>query len=270
MLWAGFIGHNSKRKTMRWEAILLAGGKLEKEFEPLGNYLGKAYLPLEGKPMAQYVIDVIQKSSRIKRIISVVPPNASEWSGTLAVEGGDSIIKSMAAGFQALSADTEMALLVTCDLPCLTLEGVEDFMNQVEKEAPGLAFGYVSREDSEISFPGVPHTYVKVKEGAFCGSGLIGIRPKDFPVLKSFAAEATKNRKNLFKIAQIFGVKFILKLLLKTLTLTEAEARASKLLGFPAKGIRSRFPEIAFNVDNAFTLRIAKEILKSKSKECTR
>jgi len=246
---------------MRWEAILLAGGKLEKDFEALGNYSGKAYLPIAGKPMAQYVIEVLQNISKLKRIVSVIPPGGAPWAGTTTIPGGDSIIKSMAAGFKALNPDTEMALLVTCDLPCLTQESIEDFMTQVENSAPGLAFGFVSRQDSEAKFPGVPHTYLKVREGTFCGSGLIAVKPSDFSALQSFAAEATQNRKNLFKIVKILGVKFILKLLLRMLTLKEAEARASRLLGFPAKGIRSHFPEIAFNVDDLLTLNIAKKIM---------
>lgn len=253
---------------MKWEAILLAGGKLEKDFESFGDYPGKAYLPINGKPMARYVIDVLRSIPRLKRIVSVIPngANAGEWAGTTAILGGNSIIESMAAGFQALSKDTEMALLATCDLPALTKESVDDFMNQVETENPGLAFGFVSKDDSEAKFPGVPHTYISVKEGTFCGSGLIAIMPDKFPILQKFAAEATENRKNLFKIAKILGVKIMTKLLLKTLTLKEAEVRASELLTFKAKGIRSRFPEIAFNVDNAHTLQIAKSLIKEHVK----
>lgn len=249
---------------MRWEAILLAGGKLEKDFQSLGDYPGKAYLPINGKPMAQYVLDVLQQIPQLKRVIAVIPPNGAPWPGAVSIPGGDSIIQSISNGFEQISPETEMALLATCDLPVLTKESVEDFMNQVEQCNPGLGFGFVSKEDSEAKFPGVPHTYLKVKEGTFCGSGLIAIQPKAFPMLRSFAAEATENRKNLVKIAKILGVKFMTKLLMKTLTLEEAEARAGELLTMPAKGIRSRFPEIAFNVDNAFTLKIAKSMINPK------
>jgi len=239
---------------MQWEAILLAGGKLEDDFELFGDLPSKAYLPIHGKRMADYVLDALKGVPAITRIISVVPHNAPEFLGTTAVVGGNSIVESMAAGFQAVNPRTEMALVVTCDLPLLNPDSITDFLNQCETAQAGLCFGYVSKTDSEAKFPGLKHTWVKTNEGELCGSGLIGIAPSCFPALRRFAAEATQNRKNVFKIAKLFGIPFILKLITKKLAIADAERRATQLLGFRARGIQSRFPEIAFNVDDTETL----------------
>lgn len=250
---------------MRWEAILLAGGTLEKDFAEYGEFPSKAYLPIHGKRMADYVLDVLESVSEITRIISVVPKHAPAFLGTVGVVGGKSILESMTAGIEAILPETEMALFVTCDLPCLTAAGVKDFINQSEHANAGLCYSYASKSDSELQFPGIHHTYVRMREGTICGGGLIGVAPKNFPSLARFADRATKCRKNVFAIVGILGIPMIAKLLFRRLSIRDGERRASELLGFPAKGIFSRYPEIAFNVDDARSLSLAQKFLRKDS-----
>lgn len=249
---------------MRWEAIVLAGGKLEAGFSQFGDFPSKAYLPISGRKMVDYVLEVIRSISSLTRVVMVVPEGAPSFPHTITATGGNSIVESMKSGFSKLLPETEMALLVMCDLPCLTKEGVEDFIAQCENAPAGLHYSFVSRRDSEKQFPGIPHTYVKTPEGEFCGGGLVAIVPAGFPRLVRFAGEATQSRKNVFKLAAILGVPFLLKFLLRRLSIREVEQRATQLLGFPAKGILSRFPEIAFNVDDSEGLARAKTFLKQK------
>jgi GTP:adenosylcobinamide-phosphate guanylyltransferase len=249
---------------MIWEAVLLAGGKLEEAFAPFGPAPGKAYLLLNGKRMADYVLDVLINVPRIRRIVAVIPKGANAFPNTHAVAGGETLMESLSAGFQVLKSETTLALVATADIPFLTKEALENFMNACEKEEAGFYYSFVSQIDSEKKFPGIPHTYVKLKEGRFCGGGLLAIAPKNFSSLKKFAEEATQKRKNIFALAKIFGVSFLLKLLLGRLSIQEVEKRASQLLGFPAKGILSPYPEVAFNIDDPKTLKLGLNFLKNK------
>lgn len=162
-----------------------------------------------------------------------------------------------------------MALLLACDLPCLTTEAVSAFMDQVEKNRVGLSYGMVSREVSEAAFPGTPHTYVRLKEGTFCGSGLFAMAPQYFPSLRSFTDRSARSRKSIIKLTQILGIPFLIKLLLKRLSLRDVEERASELFGFPARGIPSEFPEIAFNVDDPRSLSLAATFLQRRTSPWT-
>lgn len=251
---------------MNWEAILLAGGKLEDEFKPLGSFSGKAYLPIEGKPMAQYVLNSLLSVPSIKRVVCVLPEGGSEFPGTISTAGGKTLVESLGKGISALLSETNLVLVAACDLPFLTKKGIENFMTQCEQSDAGLFYSFVSRQDSESRFPGARHTYVKLLEGEFCGGGLIGIQPATFPALKKIAERITENRKNVFALTRIFGFSFLLKLalgkFLGKLSISILEKRASELLGFPAKGILSHDPEIAFNVDDLETLNQASNFFK--------
>lgn len=247
---------------MIWEAVFLAGGKVEKDFASFGDLPSKAYLPLNGKWMGELVLEILRKIPRLRRILAVAPPYASPFSGTTQVPSGSTLLDSLSSGFTRLLPETEMALVVPCDLPCLSRGGVEDFLNQCEAAKAGFLYSYVSRADSERFFPGVSHTYVTLREGQVCGGGLIAIVPKYFPSLKQFAGRATAGRKNIFALAGILGFSFLLKLALGKLSIEDAEKRATELFGFPAKGIQSRFPEIAFNVDDTRTFRQALRFCK--------
>jgi GTP:adenosylcobinamide-phosphate guanylyltransferase len=251
---------------MNWEAILLAGGKLEDQFKSLGSFPGKAYLPIDGKPMAQHVLDSLKSVSRIKRIVCVLPEGGKEFSGTVSVQGGETLFKSLEEGVSVLLPETSLVLTAACDLPFLTKSGIENFMDQCESFEASLFYSFVSREDSESRFPEARHTYVRFLEGEFCGGGLIGMEPRVFSSLKKIAEKITQNRKNVFALARIFGISFLLKLafgkIFGKLSIPALEKSAGKLLGYPVKGILSHDPEIAYNIDDLETLNQAAVFLK--------
>lgn len=254
--------------SRRWEAIFLAGGTLEKAFGQVDGAPSKAYLQLNGRRMADYALDALKRVSAVRRIVAVIPSGAPAFDGTVSISGGRALFDSLSAGMDALLPETDIALIVTCDIPCVTTEGIENFISLCEEnEECGLYYGIVSKGDSEKKFPGIPHTYIKLTEGVFCGSGLFAIGKNRFPRLKSLAENATRNRKNPIALAKLFGLRFIFNFLLRRVSIEDLEKRATHVFGFPVKGIPSRYPEIAFNVDDPESLKHASTFLPGTNHE---
>lgn len=247
---------------INWEAVLLAGGQLEKELAPLGSFPSKAYLPLQGKPLAEYPLHAIRSISKFKRIVTILPEGGSPFPGTISAPGGNTIIQSMSAAMSVILPETNRVLFVTCDLPFLTKESLIDFMGQCQNADAGLYYSFVSQSDSEMKFPNAPHTYATLGGNKFCGGGLIGIAPKNFSALVLLADKATRNRKNVLAIVNLLGFSIAIKFLLKKLSISDIEKRAAQLLGFPVKGIQSHFPEIALNIDDLESFTLAQNILE--------
>jgi len=68
-------------------------------------------------------------------------------------------------------------------------------------------------------------------------------------------------RKKPWKLAQVLGLKFILKFLLGTLTIKELEERVGDLFNIKARAIISSYPEIATDVDKDSDLELAARAL---------
>jgi len=70
-------------------------------------------------------------------------------------------------------------------------------------------------------------------------------------------------RKNPVKLAGMFGLGFILGLLLGRLTLRHLEARAGEIVGGRVRAIISTYAELGFDVDKLDDLNLARQVADS-------
>jgi GTP:adenosylcobinamide-phosphate guanylyltransferase len=252
------------------EAVLLAGGKFEDL--PGGEEVpvGKGLVKVGGVPMAARTLKALKESPVVSRVILVSPVEADAltdpcWNAVdVVVPAGVRLIDSFKVGMEAVQDTSSPAMVVAGDLPFLTAESVTDFVGRCrQRQEVSVWYGFLRKKNSEAGFPGVRHTYAKLAEGTFCGAGLFMSRPKSLSTLYQAMTDLTYARKNPAKLASLLGWGTVFSYLLGRLTISDAEAGMSRLLGgTPCAGIESPYPETAFNVDDPETLSEARRYLE--------
>lgn len=252
------------------EAVLLAGGRFTDL--PPGEEVpkGKGLVQVGGIPMAARALRALEESPAVKRVILVSPVEGdqlpeSHWRAVdQVVPAGERLIDSFKVGLEAVEDQSAPAMVVAGDLPLLTAESVTDFVDRCRRRPEvSVWYGCLRRQNSEAGFPGVPHTYAKLKEGTFCGAGLFMSRPEALATMYKALTDLTYARKNPVKLAALLGWSTIFSYLFGRLTIPQAELGMARLLGgTPCAGIESPYPETAFNVDDPEALIEARRYLE--------
>ncbi len=235
-----------------YDAIILAGGKKNKDFGDKSTSSYEAMIDIDGQPMVTFVAKALSASLRIQRILVVgpeqelrkchFPPNA------VILSSGETLIDTIRIGINALGHSRNV-LVVTADIPMLTPEAINDFIDNCEQHDADFYYPIVNKETNEKHYPGNKRTYVKVKEGTFTGGNIFMVNPLTVPNALRVADPIIENRKNPLKLCAILGWSFVFKFLLGTLTLVELEQSVSDLLDLRGKVILSQYPELGIDVD---------------------
>lgn len=253
---------------VRFTAVALAGGSLEPDFRSAGyDVPNKAYLPIAGEVMLARVLHALREASSIKEIRCVTQSAAATRMPRVAqlcdvvIEPGPDLTSSVLAGFQGL-ADDERVLLVATDLPLLTSRAVDDFARLVADTPCDIGYGFVERGLHDRAYPAVRHTWVRLREGTFCGAGVSAVRAGAAGQVEVVLRRFTEARKSPVKLASLFSPALVLRVFLGQLGIAELERRASELTGLVCRGIMCPDPEVAVNVDCLEDLRTVEALLK--------
>jgi GTP:adenosylcobinamide-phosphate guanylyltransferase len=253
-------------------AIVTAGGASQPG-EPLyevthGGF--KSMLAIAGKPMVQWVLDALGESTQIERVVVVgLSPETDlqcRQPLVLAPDYGD-VILNIRAGAQELArldpAATH-ALIVSGDLPALRGEIVDWLVNETRDRDFDLCYTVIERATMEKQFPGSKRTYVKLKDCEVCGGDLhvfrLAMASDESPLWKRLIDA----RKSPIRQASLLGYDTVLYLVLRRLSLKNAEAMLSKRLGIAGRALLSPYAEIGMDVDKPFQLEIAQAHLSSR------
>jgi len=248
------------------DVLVLAGGSLERELAGAVDVPHKSLIALGGKTMIERIFDALEGSSLVRNIALVEHaagfPEEVRRRATTVVGGGASMLASLAAGLAAFEEEPERVLVLACDLPFLTTPALEDWVKRCERREAEVHYCFVSRVLSEKLYPSLRHTWVRLKDGTFCGGGAVLITPGAVARARAAMESLTASRKQPLELARILGLPLLIKLPLGLLTVAEAEKTASRLFGCPVAGVESPFPEMAFNVDGPEELAYARRLLK--------
>ena len=248
-----------------YDVIILAAGKLEKDLKEIEHVETKAYLSLKNKIMIEYVINALREVPQVTRIIAAVPsnniPNGFDYMVDAICLGGKGMMDSLKSAIALCK--TEYVLVLPCDVPLISPESITDFLNSCSSRQAAFYYSFVSKSDSEKTYPNLKHTYVKLKDGVFCGGSLVLMKRSEFEKGETLFRKLSESRKNIFGLASKLGLPIILKFLTNNLTVAELEKRASSMLSSQFAGIQSNYAETAFNVDNAETFKRAQQIIEA-------
>ncbi|GAW91652.1 nucleotidyltransferase family protein [Calderihabitans maritimus] len=253
---------------MKIDAVVLAGNIGGSKLAECSETESEALIEIGNRFMVDYVVAALKKSSKIGRIIVVGPVVEltelyKEEPDITVVSPGKTAVETLKKGVRALNAEG-MVLVATCDIPLITAEAIDDFLSLCEKR-PGadLYYPIVAKESNEKQFPGVKRTYVKLKEGTFTGGNLFLVNSRIIEPCSAKAEEIVSLRKKPLALCRLIGPGFVLKFLLKRLSIKDAEEHFSKLLGIKGVGVISSYPEVGIDVDKPSDLELVRKVLIS-------
>jgi molybdopterin-guanine dinucleotide biosynthesis protein A len=248
--------------------VVLAGGSPDDVAALQPGAANKAFVRIAGSALVTRTIDALRAAPEVGRIIAVAPPVSH---GDTALAGADELrpdgIKirdSLHSGLQRLPPD-DLVLVAASDLPILTAEAASDFIARARACDPDIGYGCVEQRVHMARFPEVPHTWAHFREGTFCGGGLMVMKPRAMTVLDVFIERLGAARKNPLALAALFGRRTLLKFALRRLHVAEAEARASELVGAPARAIVSPYAETGVNVDRVSDVALAERLVRANA-----
>lgn len=226
-------------------AVVLGGGG-EDALSRAAGVSAKALVPFGGKPLACYVLEALRATPAVGDVLYVgAPPPAADVA---VLEPGATFLESFQRGVRAaLEGRPGRILVLSADLPWLSPAAIEAFLALSPDAA--LVYPVITEAAAKAQFPTQRRTFVKLKEGRFTGGNLMLLEPAVVPALVPFIGRAYAGRKNPLLLAQLFGVDFIVRLLLGRLGLTAIEARAERILGHKVRAVVTEHASIGADVD---------------------
>ena len=240
------------------DAVVTAGGipKPDEPLYPLTQGKSKALLPIGGQPMTQWVLDALGGSATVRRVV-IVGLAAGDAPLTCAKElaylpNAGSMIGNTEAGVKwILQQDpgAHKALIVSSDIPCITPAIVDWTVNTCLTSDHEIYYGLISQTDMERRFPGCKRSYFALKEGRYCGSDMIMVSTALVGHYHPAWNEIVGARKNILRQASIVGFDTLLLMLLRQMSIHEAERRAQTRLGIKGRILLCPYAEMGMDVD---------------------
>ncbi|HLW58370.1 MAG TPA: nucleotidyltransferase family protein [bacterium] len=242
-------------------AVVLAGGRPDPGVA--GGVPNKAFAPLLGRSMVEFVLDALRGAAAVRRIALVgpmpLPPSVAAAVDVPVPERG-ALIENLAAGLAALP-DNEPVLAVGADIPLLTPAAVDAFAAEAAALDAEIVYGIVRREEVARAFPTVRKTFVRLRDGTFTGGSLILMSPTAFARARGAVERAIRARKRPWELAGLFGLGTLAGLAAGTLRIAALERRGTTLTGVRVRALVCPTPEIAVDVDTAEMLALVRERL---------
>jgi len=254
-------------------AVVTAGWS-PKQDDPLAEYTqgkSKALISIAGKPMIAYVVNALAGSRYIQHIVVVALNPAAEVAFSMPVEyvpdAGD-ILANAEAGIryaQAHYPDLDAVLLSSSDVPTITPSLVDTFIEECFRTDHDLYYTIVERSVMEGRFPASRRSYVHLREGDFAGGDLVLLRPSLTLSHRELWQNLAGARKSPLRQASMFGLWPFFKLIIRRLSIADAEKRAGKVLNVRGRAIPFPYAEVGMDVDKPFQL----EIVRAELERCT-
>jgi GTP:adenosylcobinamide-phosphate guanylyltransferase len=246
------------------DAVVLAGGLNSGALQKVSSVRYEAEIEIAGRPMLDYVIMALENVQSISRILvvgadSIISKDVKS-KVALTVNPGASLFDSLAGGLRALNADGPV-LVVSSDIPMITREAFEDFLERCRNRNGDIYYSFVSKEVNDQKYPGVQRTYVKLKDGVFTGGNLALLSPQVVQDNIGMLKKAALLRKKPIQLCSMLGWRHLFKLMTGSLTIKEIEERVFKAFKFTAVGIISPYPEVGIDVDKPSDLLLARQVL---------
>ncbi len=233
----------------------------------------KALLDMNGRTMLERVVDALQASETIGEI--VVVGLGSDMGMTFHkpvyhLEDHGSLLKNALAGLdkiRQLHPETNLVLLCSADIPTLTPAIVDDFIHKCEPFDKGLVYNFVDKPTLEARFPHSNRTYVKLKDALIAGGDMTLIQADLADSNQEIWEALTNARKHAWQLARVIGVRFMLKFLLRQLSIADIEQTAERITGRPAQIMLNPHAEIAMDADKPEQVRLLRADIERRGVE---
>jgi CTP:molybdopterin cytidylyltransferase MocA len=259
-------------------AAIITAGWSPKEDDPLAEYTqgkSKALIPIAGKPMITHVVDALAGSRYIKHfvIVALDPSDDIQFSVPVArVPDAGGILANAEAGIsyaQEHFPDLDAAILSSSDVPTITPAIVDAFIEECFLTDHDLYYSVIERSVMEKRFPESRRTFIHLIEGDFAGGDLMLVRPSMDLSQRELWQKLTQARKSVLQQARLIGFGLFFKLLIRRLSLADAECRVCQVLNIRGRVVQFPYAEVGMDVDKPFQLAIARAELEARAASST-
>ena len=166
----------------------------------------------------------------------------------------------MAGARRALedTPDRDRIVLCACDIPLITTPIVDDHLATLQATQHDLYYSVVDRATMQARFPSSRRSYVRLRDGVFCGGDLNMFSSKVMETNRQLWDDLLEARKSALRQARRVGLGVLLRFATGRLSLDAAARRAEHILGVKCRVVRSPHAEIGMDVDKPFQLDIVR------------
>jgi molybdopterin-guanine dinucleotide biosynthesis protein A len=245
-------------------AVVLAGGPADEVSAIAPGVPNKAFVPIAGTTLVARTIASLRSSSQVGRIVVVAPISAHDDPALRDADerraDGATMTESLRSGLVDFDRD-ELVLVVASDLPILSRAAIDEFIAIARRRDCDLAYACLEKRTHLAAYPEIPHTWARLRDGSYCGGGLVAMRPRALERLATFLGRLGAARKSPLRLAAIFGFPTLVRYAIGRLSIADAERRGCALVGISVAAIVSSQAEIAVNVDRASDVAIAERLV---------
>lgn len=252
--------------AMALHAILIAGGRLPRDLQPLAGSRVKALLEVGGEALLAKAARAALQCNVIERVCAAGNDEVAAAATACGIEyvpEGQTVIENVLNAFNALGGTEHNYLIISPDLPFITVQTLARFLRGLAGSPAEIALATVTGDDFEARFPGAPNRFERI-DGAPLTLGSVFYLTG--PALYSnipLARDFFRWRKWPHRLALLLGLPIAWGYLTGTLKLQTLERRAAQLAGVEVRGVGAP-PELAYDVDNLANLRFAEVVLKQE------
>ncbi|WP_408955234.1 nucleotidyltransferase family protein [Natroniella sp. ANB-PHB2] len=254
---------------MGLDAIVLAGAVNNGELSEVSKENYEALIRVNDRPMVEYVVNTLQKVELVDRIILIGPADLGhanlelDDNVELFTTDKNTLLENIKLGLR--QTDKPYSLVLTSDIPLITVEAIESFLAQCEADKAAFYYPIIPQESSQLFSFDNTRTYFKLVEGNFTGGNIFLLNGPIILRLEKLLARILTWRKKPWKLAYLLGFKFIVKLLTGRLSIDLIEEEVANLTGYQGKAVIVDYPELGFDIDRPKQLVLAREFYQEAS-----
>ena len=247
----------------RCDVVLPAGGRITGDFAQQAGTEIKALILFDEETILRRTIQALRASGRVGRIAVIGPEEvlaeAKESGADLMLPEGRTGPDNIYRGLDGLPDVTPHLLIVTGDMPFLTPEAVRDFLALCPDEGE-ICIPLAERSAFELRYPDLIRTDTRLQDGYFRLGGIFRAEAATLRRIRPHLEQMFAASKNNLQMARLIGIPFIVRYLLRRLTVDQIVARASDILQCGGAAVRHVPPELAFDIDIPEELSYARQL----------
>jgi GTP:adenosylcobinamide-phosphate guanylyltransferase len=255
------------------DAIVIAGGipGPDEPLYPFTQGAPKALLDVAGKPMAQWVMDALDRAQTIDRIVVVGLDegsgiHSSKIAAFIASEG--TILLNIRCGVKKVLEINPAAghvAVVSADIPGIQPEHVDWVVRTSMQTDEDVYYNVITRQVMETRYPGSKRSYTRLKDVEVCGGDLNVVRTMTVTGNDELWERIIAARKNVFKQAALLGYDTLLLLLLRQITLEGAIRKVTKRVNLTGRALVCPYAEIGMDIDKPHQLELMRADLSRRA-----
>lgn len=239
------------------DAILPAGGRIKGRFAKEAGAEIKALIAFEGRTVLERTLETLAATEAVRHTVLVGPQEAIEHPAACKADaalpeagsGPGNIFRGLEwLGHASSSGHADRVLIMTTDLPFLTVQAVTRLLNASPPEAE-VSLPVIERPEFEARFPGSPRRYVPLRDGHWIIGCAALLDPQAATRSRAHIEHAFSARKNQLALAWGLGAGFLARFALRRLTVADIEARCEQILACVGRAVRHVPPELGFDID---------------------